>query len=353
LAAGLFFALQMSWEGFFFALAIGVHYVVRCIWRRQFPNIALLAILVIAPLSSLLLNFVILAAGHGWDFHRLIEVYKWRAGPGEMGKHDWGKWFAQLWEHGVTNFSLPVVIICVGYLTVGQMFAFGPRDSQKHSKQPSRKFTQFWLLLMPAVFQLFILKGCLWKHQAWERPLLLIVPVAAALGILLLADLLTKLRPVLAKISTAVLLAIITIACARGLNYYYSISHFSPAKVKLLTMLNKRIPPDKALLGTMLPMEGLIVNQHKAKGAHYRPEVAWYLDREIVPARTFEEIQQKAGTGRFPYYLIVYDKQLMPLINQLRQRYRYESFPADPGGPRKSWMPPYLLFDLRSRATGP
>ena len=65
LAAGLFFALQMSWEGFFFALAIGVHYVFRCIRRRRFPEMTILAILIIAPLSSLILNFAIMATAHG------------------------------------------------------------------------------------------------------------------------------------------------------------------------------------------------------------------------------------------------------------------------------------------------
>jgi hypothetical protein len=237
------------------------------------------------------------------------------------------------------------------------MFVFGPRESQKHSVQPSRKFKQFWLLLMPAVFQLFILKGCLWKHQAWERPLLLTVPVAAALGILLLADLLTKIRPVLAKISTAALLAIITIACVRGLNYYYSISHFSPARVKLFKMLNQRIPPDKMLLS----FQPLRVNQHKAKGSHYRPEIAWYLDREIIQATMLANIQKQAQTGRFPYYLMpttYYDKQtslhLAKLSGELRKLYKVEAyFPADPGGPGKAPMLPYLLFDLRSRAAGP
>jgi hypothetical protein len=345
LAAGLFFALQMSWEGFFFALALGVHYVLRCVRKRQL-DIKLLAILAVAPLSSLALDFLVLAAARGWDVQSLIEIYKWRAGGAEVGKHDWSKWFATLWEYAVTNFSLPVMIITIAYFTVGQLSVWTTKDPQLG--QPLRRFSQFWLLVMPAVFQLLILKGCLWKHQTWERPFLLVVPVAGALGILLLADLLTKVRPVLAKVSTAALIAVSTIACVRDLNHYYSISHFSPAKVKLFTKLNEFIPPDKALLGTVLPAEGLIVNQHKAKGTHYRPEVAWYLDREIVQARTFEGIQEKTKTGRFSYYLVPALPDLNPLINQLRKHYKYEYFPADLGGPGKAPMLPYLLFDLQS-----
>ena len=349
LAVGLFFALQMSWEGFFFALAIGVHYVFRCVRNRRLFDVKLFAILAIAPLSSLALDFLVLTAARGWDFQELIEIYKWRAGPAEVGEHDWFKWFATLWEYAVTNFSLPVMIIGVCYLTIGQSFMFAQETTR--TKRPSRKLRQFWLLVMPAVFQLLILKGCLWKHQTWERPFLLIVPVAAALGILLLADLLAKVRPILAKISTAALIVIAIVGCARGLNHYYSINHFSPAKVKLFTMLNERIPPDKALLGTAFPFEGLIVNQHKAKGTHYRPEVAWYLDREIVPARTFEEVRQKAETGRYPYYLIPYYEKLAPLINQLRRHYRFEPIKRDPGAPGKAPMLPYLVFDLAGPAS--
>ncbi len=352
LAAGLFLALQVNWEGFFFALAIGVHYIFRCIRHRQFPDKALLSILVIAPLSSLLLVFMILAAGRGWDFQRILELYKWRAGSGELQQHDWGKWFAQLWQYAVTNFSLPILITAIVYLTFGQLFVFMADTKRKTSAPVVRRFPQFCLFLMPAVFQLFLLKGCLWKHQTWERPLIPLVSIAAALGIMLLADILTKIRPLLAKICTVALMGIITISCVKGLNYYHNISHFSPARVELLTMLNKRIPPDKALLSPLLPFEGLVVEQHPAKGRHYRPEVAWYLDREIVRAATLSDIQRLARTGRFPYYLIPAHQQLAPLINQLRQRYKFESVPGDPGGTGQAGMMPYFIFDLSSKASG-
>jgi len=356
LALGLFFGLQMSWEGLFFSMAIGVHYILRCIRRRQSPDRALLAILVIAPLSSLLIDFTILAAGRNWDFQRILELYKWRAGPGEMEKHNWGKWFVQLWEHAVTNFTLPVLIIVIGYLTLGQLYVFTAPASAKETAKVSRAFPQFWLFLLPAVFQLFMLKGALWKHQTWERPLILPVAIAAALGIMTLADILSKARPTLAKICTAALVGIITIACVRGLNYYCSITHFSPEKVKLFKMLNELITPDKMLLS----FETFKVEQHAAKGEHYRPEVAWYLDREIIHATTLSEIQKQAQTGRFPCYLMpttYYDKEtsayLAKLSNELQQRYKVQAYlPADPGGPNRAPMLPYLIFDLTSKAAG-
>jgi len=332
-------------------MAIGVHYVFRCIRRRRHPEITMLAILIIAPCSSLILNFVIMALGKGWNLQRILELYKWRAGAAEVGEHDWGKWFTQLWKHAITNFSLPVLIIAISYLTFGQLFVLMTNTQKKTKETTLRRFPQFWFFILPAIFQLFLLKGCLWKHETWERPLILPVAVSAALGIMVLYDILERIRPLLAKMATVVLILIITVSCIRGLNHYHSISHFSPAKVKLFTMLNKRIPPDKALLSPIFPFEGFIANQHKTKGAFYRPEVAWYLDREIVQAITFEEIQEKAKTGRFPCYLIPDIPQLNPLMNQLQKRYRSERIPADPGGPGKSRMLPYRIFDLRSSAT--
>ena len=359
LAVALFLGLQLTWEGFFWALAIGVHYVFRCIRRRQFPDKVLLAILIVAPLSSLVLDFAIMAAGHGWDYQRIADLYKWRAGAGEMQEHEWGKWFAKFWEFAVMNFSWPVLILAVGYLTVGQFFAFTPpgqkRDRGRKTEAP-RRFPHLWLFLLPAIFQLFLLKGTLWHHHYWERPLIPLIAVAAAMGITVVADILTKIHSLLAKISTIALVGVIAIWSWKGLTHYYSIRHFSPAKVKLFEMLNKQIQPDQALLS----FESFIFDQHRAKKAGYRPEVAWYLDREVVSVTNVEEIQKHAQTGRFRYYLMPathYDRRAVPyltaLSKQLEQRYgKPRSIQGDPGGPSKAPMLPYLIFDLSSNSPG-
>jgi hypothetical protein len=348
LAAALFLALQFSWEGFFYALAIGVHYLCRCIRRRQVPEKTLLTILIIAPLSSLALDLLVMVAGYGWNFSKIIDLYKWRAAKGEMAEFDWGKWFARFWEFAAMNFTLPALIIAVAYLTFGQLFVLTGPAPQKDSQAVSRRFPQFWLLFLPGFFQLFLLRGALWMHHYWERPFSPLVAIAAALGIMTLADILDKARPVIAKICTTALVGVITIACVRGVSHYYSIRHFSPERVKLFRMLNERIPPDKMLLS----YQSQKVEQHEAKGEHYRPEIAWYLDREIVVATTWAEIQQKAQTGMFSYYLVPAVGQVAPLIQQLQQRYKFESVPGDPGGPELAPMLPHLIFDLQSKAAG-
>jgi hypothetical protein len=358
LAISLFLALQMTWEGFFFALAIGVHYVFHCIRRRQFPEKKLLAILIIAPLSSLILDFVILAGGHNWDFQRIIELAKWRTGKGEMEnvmiQFDWSRWFARVWEFAVTNFSLPVLITAIGYLTLGQLFVFASAASDKQKAAPSRRFPQFWLFFMPPVFQLFILKGTLWPHQYWERPLAPFIAIAAALGVMVLADILKNIHQRLAVGGAVVLVGISSVFCMIGTNHYYSIRWQQPEKIEMFQMLNAKIPPDKALLS----FEPHVIDQKPGvKQASYRPEVAWYLDRDIVVARTIEEIDQKAKTGKYPYYLIPRAEALMPLINQLAQRYKYDYIPGREDKKTKkgefleAGMYPYMIFDLSSRPT--
>jgi len=364
LAAALFFSLQVGWEGFFFALAIGVHYVFRCIRRRQFPEKTLLAILIVAPLSSLALDFVILAAGHGWDFQRLIHLYKWRAGSGELKELTWPMWFGRFWEHAITNFTPPILITTIVYLTFGQLFVFMETKPNKRDKRRPRQFPHFWLFLMPAIFQLFILRGALWPHQTWERPLVPFIAIAAAEGVMLLGDALRKINKIVAYIAMTALVAVVAIFCVIGVKHYYYIRWQAPAKIEMLEMLQKKIPPDKALLS----WEPFIVYQHKAKGAFYRPEVAWHLDREIVQAgivknrklmvaETLKDIEQKAGTGKYPYYLIPELKPLMPLIIQLAQRYQvYKQIPGEQGESRdgkflRAAMMPYVIFDLSSKAT--
>ena len=353
LAVCLFVSLLISWEGFFFALAFGVHYVFRCIIRKQLPEKTLLAILIIAPIAGLMVDFAIMAIGYG-DYHKIIDLLKWRAGSGEMKEHDWGKWFTRAWEHGATNFTIPVLITTILYLTIGQLIVFMDNTSEKLSSKTSRRFGHFWLFFMIPVFQLFILKGALWPHQTWERPFVFLIAIATAQAVLLIRDLIKKANKRLANVATVALICVLFVFCTAGTNHYYGIRWQSPEKVKMFHMLKEKIPPDKSLLS----FEDFIVNQHEAKGPFYRPEVAWYLDREIVQARSLPEIQNYAQTGRFPYYLIPAVNELAPLINSLAKKYTFERVQGDPGQTKsgrfyRASMPDYLIFDLNSSIGGP
>ena len=78
LAAALFFGLLFGWSAFFFAMAVGIHYVCHCIHRRSWPDKILLAILVFAPFLGLAVDFTIMAAGYNWDIQKIVDLYKWR-----------------------------------------------------------------------------------------------------------------------------------------------------------------------------------------------------------------------------------------------------------------------------------
>ncbi|MHC4705475.1 MAG: glycosyltransferase family 39 protein [Planctomycetota bacterium] len=460
LALALFMMLQVNWEGFFFAMAIGVHYVCRCIYRRTFPEISLLAILIIAPLASLALDFVVLAAGHNWDFKRIIALYKWRQGAAEVGKHDWGAWFAKFWSFAQTNFTVPILITAILYLASRPLVFSIKAMSQKKcvgtarflqflllllslflqllilrwclrefrirelrlgllitvatylgvlladiltafyfkgtsEKRPVeiRKFPLFWLFLMPPIFQLFLLKGCLWRHQTWERPFCFLIAIAAAQGVMLLADIIKKANKYLAIAAALGLIALFSVYSVRGTNHYYGIRWQAPAKIEMFKKLNRDIPPDKALLS----FEPFVVDQHEAKGAFYRPEIGWYLDRDIVVARGFADVQEKAKTGKYPYYLVQKDpfwsRTVMTLARQARQPnltpgeqarreqllrqqvlrerqnwenfigplkrlYKYQLVPGEEpvsknGEFYRAGMRDYLIFDLTSKAGAP
>jgi len=355
LAINLFLSLQFAWVGFFYALPIGLHYISRCTYRRQLPEKTLLAILIFSPLLSLALDFLIMAAGYGWDFNKIVDLYKWRAAEGEVGKFIWGNWFARLWEFAVTNFTTPTLVFSIAYLTFGQLLVFTQAKPEGTNERRLRQFPLFWLFFMIPMTQLFILKGCLWKHQTWEHPLGPFLAIAAASGIMLSADMLKKIHRRLSPIVIVVLIGIFFIFCVKGTNYYYAVRWQSPEKIKLFKMLNEKIPPDKALLS----FEDFIVNQHKAKGGFYRPEIAWYLDREIVQATTLEQIQKNAQTGKFPYYLVPTVNQLSQLINSLNQTYKYQYIPGDEGARTKdgkflrAGMMPYIIFDLTSKVSRP
>ena len=392
LAILLFLALQLTWEGFFWAFAIGVHYVSRCVRQRQFPNKTLLAILIIAPLSSIITAFVVIMIGRGWDLQGIIEIAKWRAGGGERGVHQWGPWFGRVWEFAILNFSLPVLITAITYLTLGQLLILSPNPSGRKNVFASRRFPHFWLFLMPPVFQLFILKGALWPHQYWERPFAPFVAIAAALGVMVLADILKKIHRSLAVVGALTLIGVIAVFCAMGTKHYYGIRWQPMAKIKMFQMLNKKIPPDKALLS----LEPHTVDQHKSKQASYRPEIAWYLDRDVVIATTIDDVVQQAKTDKYPYYLVQQDPPYSPtsiallrqaqspnvnparrkrlealfrqqryreilrwqeFINSLKKLYDFQLIEGEQGERTKdgrflkAGMAPQLIFDLQGKST--
>jgi len=343
LAISLFLSVQISWCAFFYAMAIGVHFVFRCIHRRTLGQWSLLAILILAPLCSLMLDFVIISAGHNWQWQKIVALYKWRSARGELDRFVWSLWFTRMWDFAVSNFTLPVLITAIAYLTLGQLFVF--------TLNISRPLPQFWLFIMPGLFQMFILRGSLWQHQFWQSPLAPFVAIACALGVISAGGILSKINQRLTKVGIAALLAVIFVSCTSGLNYYYAIRWQSPQKIEMLRMLNKNIPPDKALLS----FEDFMVNQHPVKGPHYRPEIAWYLDRQIVKADTLAQIKRYAQTGRFPYYLIPANDNRYhtePLVRQLSRLYKYQYVPGHDGETDKhgrflrAGMPLYMIFDL-------
>jgi hypothetical protein len=348
LAVMLFLGIQVDWTGFFFAMGIGVHYVLTCLIKRKLPDLPLLIILAAAPVCSMLLNFTIMAAGYGWDFTKIVELYKWRSAKGEMPAFEWEAWFSKMWEFAVTNFTISAIIATIVYLTIGQLFVFTtPKDN---TGKRALQFPCFWLFFLIPFFQLFILRGCLWRHQTWEQPLSPLIAIATALAILTIDNILKK-NKYFVFAAEGLFIIIFLINCIIGTNYYFDIRWQNPAKINMFKMLNQRIPPDKALLS----FEDFIVNQHESKGGFIRPEIAWYLDREIIPARTIEEINRYASSDRYACYLIPAVNELSGLINQLKQNYQYEYITGAPGETTKDGkflkasMFPYLIFDLTSK----
>jgi hypothetical protein len=360
LALCLFIGLQFQWTVFFYAFGIGLHYVCRCLKNKKRPDRSLIAIMIIAPFASLAITFTIMAAGYGWDVHKIINLYVWRAGKGEytdqMTRFDWSLWFGTLWNFALTNYSLPIVLASLVYFTIGQLVVFTGAKDQKTGRF-KRQFPQFWLFFIPPVSQLFTLRGCLWRHQTWLYPFDPLIATAASLSVLLLFDLLKKVNFKVAVAGVIILLGIFTCYCFAGTNYYFDIRWQPEAKIKMFQMLNSRIPSDKYLLS----FDPFIVAQHPTKGAFYRPEAAYYLDREITQAQDLEEVVNAAKTGKYPFYLLPLslgnpqaDAYVMNLSRQLQQLYKYEYIPGQPGEVDKkgrfvkAGMPSYVLFDLQS-----
>ncbi len=373
----LFVCVQISWSGFFFAAAIGIHYVLACIIRRRWPQWGLLAVMVVAPLASAVMVFTVMLSGFDWDYHRIIDLYKWRAAGGEMagqGGFKWVEWFKRAGEFGLSNFTLPVLLAAGGYLVylgAAQLYRFICRLTGLTAGAVAQPFPLGLLFLLPGLLQMFILRGTLGPHQYWERPLGPFIAIAAALGILVIGR---SLRQVHRAVAVAVMAGAVVLcgwASVEGANYYYSIVWHTPKKIAMWKELNRLIPPDKELITFDRELDSLVVTENKAKGPVYRGEPTWYIDRIIVDANTPEQVEALRKSKKVPVYLLpwpgslgygkygtdaqkVYEKHVR-VAEYLVKRYPVISqYPGvdsvpDPERPRsilKFGMRPYLIFDL-------
>lgn len=422
LGLSLLFCVQLSWHGAFCPLAIAVHYAGRCIFRRRRPDWRLAAVLAGAPLVSAIAVFGLMAAFIEGGVDKIVDLFIWRAGRGEMKDISesflWGEWFNCLWKYGVSNFTWPVLVAAGAGAVLGPLAAVARRLGRDRPawglpKAHLPALGAPWpyppylgLLLLPGVLQIAILRGAVWRHQHWEGPLGPGLAILAAAAIVMLADFIGRRSGAIPAAAACLAFAVIAPFCLKGTYDYQYIRWHSPRKIEMFKELNRLIPPDKALLSA----EDFLVNQHAVKGAHYRPEIAYYLDREVVQPPRLVEFQQKlsgvrfasqeqaqawfarefppviedvlrqAGTGRYPVFLMPAYPVLGPLANELARRYRlYDRIPGQEAewatrtafglsfgqrSPRSAEeakdievvrfaMPTYLIFDLRQPATAP
>lgn len=353
LILGLFFMLQWHWGGVFYALTIGMHYVgvrvrqsekhrnilavlvvglwilgpillfahgtsywwfvypisfgVGIAWliaHRRIPDWRVPLTVVLTPLASLATNLTILLSGYQWDVTKLVELYKWRSAKGEMPEFRWAAWFHKLGEHALSNFTLSALIVGCSFFVVGlvllairtQLRRGASADSRAANGAAGRfldRFAMFpgWmLLLMPALLQLFVLRGALWMHQSWERPLAPVLAICCAMGVLLFrrigATASQRYPNVAGGVFALALTLFLSYQCWVGTRHYYGIRWQNPQKIEALKWLNENIPADKPLLS----VDSFMTNQHSSKGAFLRPEIAWYLDRRVVQPISTEEI---------------------------------------------------------------
>ncbi len=375
----LFVMPQLNWSCFFYVAAIGFHYIGRCIRRRHWPSIRLLAAMAIPSIAGMAMVFVVMLAGMQWDASRIWELYRWRAGKAELsgqkGLEGWGfwkVWLDTLWNYAVLNFTYAALLVAIlgaaAHVTWTLVQRFGRGVKEAIGRSP-----HLTIFLIPALLQLLLLRGTLFRHQYWETPLIPVVALAAAVGLVLLWNLLRKVDPILALVVILGVVGAIGVFSVKGTMFYYSIRWHPVEKIAMWKTVNEVVPPDKKLLTFNAVADSLMHIQSEAKGKGYRAEAAWYIDRQIEDAQTPEEIQQKAATGEYTHYLLPLalggDRRVAEYLYSLAQflAARYRIVYQTEGKRSKEFrsgdynryykqriqefgMRPYVLFDLRSPA---
>jgi hypothetical protein len=336
----LFLAVQIAWVGCFFAAAVGLDLALRSGRMRRRPEPRLAAAIVAAPAGSLALDLLVLAAGDDGQLRRLYELAAWRTGAGERATHEWGPWLARLGEHAVADFTVVVLVLAAIGLLAAPWWA---RSRRALAHRPADLGSALALLLTPALLQIVVLKGTVWEHEWWLRPLALPLALLAGIALSATTELLGRRSSQLAVALAAFAGAAIFLAGARGTDRFYAVRHYDPARLELFEALRGELRPDQALLS----FESYRFDQKPGvKQGSLRPEVAWHFDREIDVARRIEEITAAAASDRYTYYLMPaghakpeIDRYLAGLRDLLRTRYPSRLVRAEPD----QW-----LFDLHA-----
>jgi tetratricopeptide (TPR) repeat protein len=351
LAISLFLLVQISWSGVFYAAAIGMHYLGRCLYRRLRPSTVLLSILIAAPLVSLIIDFALLIGGDGGDYKRLLDLFLGRTGTGVDPQRSWPKWLAMQWEYTQADFTLPVLILVAVYLVwllVSRVLGRETRVTDSGHFNRIRAFPFAWIFLGPGVLNMLLLSNGYWGHQfqyVWFAPWAAIV---AAIVVLQMRDWLGETHRLAKELTTLLILGSIVGFAAVGLNHFYASRHFPESTIAAFRKLNREIPPDGALLSSVN-----FVFKDPNKPSFYRPEVAWNLDRGIVTASTIQEVDELAGS--FPFYLADVESVPPAMLEELKRRYSYEVVPGQKyhrWPPEISYFPDRYLFDLRITPQG-
>jgi tetratricopeptide (TPR) repeat protein len=185
-----------------------------------------------------------------------------------------------------------------------------------------------------------------WGHEFVYKWHSIPIAIAAALAILKIRDSLAS-RGAWGNRVTLALIAVIYAFAVRGLDDYYAIRHRTPIEIEMFKQLHTEMTPDQ----TLLTYQSYYMPQFAGKLVHLRPEVAWYLDRNMEASQSFEDVQQKAATGHYPFYLVDVSQAPQQLVDQLKARYPYRfiqgsSFHQKPH--LVAGISDQLIFELRS-----
>jgi 4-amino-4-deoxy-L-arabinose transferase-like glycosyltransferase len=189
LAAALLLLVQMHWVGIFYALALGLHYVLTC-WRQRQVRWKILTVLALPSLLGLGLNFHVVSWGlqhnialkspspdstlfkegeQDTPWKLMATLFGWPTRSGERSSFSWGDWQLRNLEFAQTNFTAPVLVFLAGYLfclviapAYGLKRRLGaPRGAvaQTGPIKVAYPFRHIWFYLLPGLLFLLTFRG--------------------------------------------------------------------------------------------------------------------------------------------------------------------------------------------------
>jgi 4-amino-4-deoxy-L-arabinose transferase-like glycosyltransferase len=294
--AGCVLGIGTGWAALLPAGLLGAWHSVRV--ARRTGEARLLGWLVALPALSFGAVVAHIAAGCGWDFGMLRELFAGRSMGGEGGRQPWSAWLALQGVHFLRNFTWPGAVAA----TLSVLFLAVPllrrttRGAALRSPLVGSLAVVVTLTGLHGLLYVVLFKNESWFHDYWQFFLAPFVAASLAALVVTAHDALAPLAPRPWPLALSLMLLAPMPWAAASLDFYAAGRQIDPRQVEALVKLGQLVPRRAPVwTSRQWPISSETIGGYTNRWPN--ATVAYYADRPLLFSRDIREIEANAPRG--------------------------------------------------------